>query len=922
MKWYVKTAKMKTQHFFLFVNNSFCLFSTCFQNEKLPIFDSISIVLQISSATLYLQKCGLIHSNISSHTILMSRCPMHVKLTSFELATDISLETQMEIESIYKRTSKVINTCDGNKIDKNIPLSENIATLYDKYREKSKMIELNKMSTIYSARCIRELDAKYLPYCVEYRQQLAPFQYQPPELLLAENERFVFPTKEADVYSLTLLLWELLNGCVPFAIFDVNELKEIYAATNNAQLPIFEDVRCEHFKQIFKSGLKCDPHHRSMNVHHLIESLEEIKFDINSEEKEMQTIHENENLHEIKVNNTCKSIDTYDYPKKQSSAVDNIYENTADLFADIISPEKRFNSKPQRTVKISPRISPAAVSNDQQLKNHSPLNNVTNSTLYRSVLDYNKLLSPRRAANANIYERTSTLKKRKKATQSNQTKKSIKGLFDFTADDELKLSSDDLSPKLNENIQRRKVHAMNEETAKSIIVRELEYPDDTDVQQQSNKLPLNNISAQVTNELEAAPGAASRVTETTNTSRPNNSSYHFTIDEYELPKHLIARNNKIRRNTWLSSDTVNMTENSTIQPGPIKNVSMQNRAINETVPAPMPLTAQTTNISASSLNENTQNKKKLNVSIKIVHKQLSPNSSEQSLSTAELNSTVSDHENEDSPSVMSRIKFFSSLDHPTNDNFNINNKSSGGRRQQNKSLSESPSTEKNQKLLQEINDITAEISKCLSENRHGHFLKNQQDVIANKQQTNNLIAAFCLPHSPEKDMRQIEKELYAPNENISILATKLFADTDDDKEILSEEKMYSPNDEKRNLVKETVQRFENTLQPNNISVNGSFKKIENKLLNEKIINTDVKMETSNHEINDLNQKDVEDKMDIDDVMEMVVDTEEMREKVEDVMQIVELSEIENESGTSTSPFHTPITKSMCLVLTFLVFFYN
>lgn len=89
-----------------------------------------------------------------------------------------------------------------------------------------------------------------------------------------------------------------------------------------------------------------------------------------------------------------------------------------------------------------------------------------------------------------------------------------------------------------------------------------------------------------------------------------NSSYQFVIDDYELPQELIARNNKIRRCTWLSTDQVN----SSMQYEPLSAVASTIQTIDQRNNA----------TTMSSPNGSNDSGKQLNVSIKIVHTQLTP----------------------------------------------------------------------------------------------------------------------------------------------------------------------------------------------------------------------------------------------------------------------------------------------------------
>lgn len=254
-----------------------------FQNKKLSLIHCISVVQQIACATLYLQDCGYIHSNISSHNILMRTYPYCVKLSCFELTTEVSDETKREIEQAYninmiyyreERNSKtypeylsIIKNSDEFIREKYIKLSKQ--TYADDKRSSFATIS----DTITDI-----IPAKYLPYNMEYRQKFSQYYYQAPELMKSKSN-YVFPTQSTDVYSLTLLLWEVTNHCVPFIIFSNNELEKLFE-TKQAQLPNIEEERSKRFQQIFNYGLEITPSKRLIRIHKLIKMLDEIKLDI------------------------------------------------------------------------------------------------------------------------------------------------------------------------------------------------------------------------------------------------------------------------------------------------------------------------------------------------------------------------------------------------------------------------------------------------------------------------------------------------------------------------------------------------------------------------------------------------------------------------------------------------------------------
>lgn len=174
-----------------------------------------SIIYQISKAATYLHENGWIHSNICSHNIMFSRYQSNVvKLTSFELSTIINLPEE----------------------------------------SKKAVIDLSNIN-------LELIPYKLLPHFIEYRQLYSEENYQSPELF-ATDSKFVFPTKQSDVYGIVLTLWEMLNGELPCAIF--------------GQHHNLQEERCKEFKEILRLGLEINPNKRIGNPLILTEMLNKI----------------------------------------------------------------------------------------------------------------------------------------------------------------------------------------------------------------------------------------------------------------------------------------------------------------------------------------------------------------------------------------------------------------------------------------------------------------------------------------------------------------------------------------------------------------------------------------------------------------------------------------------------------------------
>lgn len=638
-------------------------------NKTFTILESISVVQQIASAALYLQECGYIHSNISSHNILVRERPWSVKLSSFELATDIDcadIRAEVEINCPQWSTSKLFfNDCATDQ--QSTDPEEKDLFLKEQYMEMSKRPPASKRSPNPQHEFM-STPSKYLIYDTKYRQCLSLHNFSAPELL-SPDERFVFPTTKTDVYSLCLLLWEILNRCVPFAVYSKLDMERMIA-TKKLNLPFFERQRCYYFMEIFSFGLAVKVENRYIDVQQLIEMLEDVELEILTER--------NENSHES---------------KNFSKAVDGERLHT-------------YVNFPQRVPVQT--VNDTMVSSNREKKNTLACA-IDNLVLSPSLLDFNKSLTDK--------ERTSTRKLRKKPPRkflkhqirelfaaSNESpnvptsddkeepafveenllrkkpprilgKQEISELFS-TSNESPDVPTSDDSPafvdlnenfseedydildgacgedeKLNNNLAhladdiRRNIlndteevtspsHEPKTDKHKEPLVKKNDLPLKMPIEQRkqtfkvaANKHPettptvvgfsikanrLNN--SKTSGNLLETPSSTSGVTRQLFNSKiePSPSGYRFNNGEYSLPDTPIARQNYIRRNAWLSN-----------QQSSSNNEDVEKINDNEAIPL--------------------HDDKKLNVSVRIVHNKVTPKK-------------VDDRR----PSILSKINFFNS----------------------------------------------------------------------------------------------------------------------------------------------------------------------------------------------------------------------------------------------------------------------
>ncbi|XP_031621154.1 uncharacterized protein LOC116339430 [Contarinia nasturtii] len=778
------------------------------KNGQLELVEVVTIVKRVARAVAYLQECGICHSNISSLAILIGDKVTDVKLSSFELAVPYSSDIQDEV--------KLMSMQQPNRV----------SSIHSKRSPSSKLeVERYQQSTnIESTESFVEISAKYLPYFTDYRRKLTVFNYQAPELL-SLRQRFVFPTKQSDTYALTLLLWEMLNESIPFGTYDEATLVDLLEKSYPLKyLQIVEEERCQRFHDILEQGLKRKPETR-IDLEKMIRKLEAIETEIYRENEKNQSL--------IK----CCCL-------KPTKSVKN----------------SRQRSMQQKTIKYD------ETPNKSNGKPFSAINALTSPVYALSTKSVENNLSPLNYSHFNVdknlmnEKNSSTLKKRKKVSPTkNTTKRNVRELFGdkmvtTSANDDLDAVA--LTPQNSEPLSSgRPSNEFNQAILQSAIAKDLElsHLEESSLQEKSvtpskNKIqqPFGPKEVSNHNDIESKP---------LNTS---NGSFQFNIESYELPK--CARNNQIRRCTWLSSDQVN---NPSVDYEPLAMASISN------------FRTQADDTVMPTLNESNDSNRKMNVSIKIVHTQLTPNQSmahnDSLKSICSAASGMSASSSEDSFSVKSRIKFFRSLESqpvqrrtPNKNKLSISRRSEMSFNEARKAIERAqrhtyPSSnqpirdvDQNQ-LLKEITDIKADINNCLLQNR---CLAEKSSVQSNNVHENSQLLDSLL-----------QADLEEADESVVQMLDDLLSKGNESQ---------TEETEKRNSVRETVQKLESSLR-NEMNANNTCQTIKNKLLNDKIFNPDTK------KIGEYIRK----KNKLDEVT---------NEKIEDVIRFVVPSEVENEAG--------------------------
>lgn len=589
--------------------------------------------------------------------------PFAVKLSSFELVTEIL--PRVSIGKIYHMKQQ-----QGN--NETVSMDASDIAVVERYSKLSKQHFFNRTSLPINNRD-EEFDEENdencyrLPYSIAYRRMFSMHYYQAPELLIPtynSSARHVLPTPSSDIYGLGLLLWELINRAVPYVIFNHDELVKSITK-GNAQLPML-DKSCIIFKEIFEESLCANASQRISDINKFITKLEDLHLlnygyegkenkievleiieptavEMKKTEKNIKNSDQKSKLRDKEIYFSKKSQQqqqhNHDPQKRFENALtsENVqtlnYRDNSKVSESILSSEiepnmTSFNQQPpgilqndgdaldriRKTVETEKAISPKKPT---RKKEEEALEMSKNSTMFQSFFDFNRLHTPKIDKDV-IYERTSTLKKRTKAPENQEQKKSVKGLFDKkfekmnTELDEIQCKNDFMQEIVSALKERRN------NDASSFLNQGMETNSLHDHSRSFEMLPTQPESSSTTSIATKKPSPMKRSESDLNYQR-------FNADEgFTLPNTPIARLNKLRRTAWLSEVRASSLASARV------SEEISKRSINFNV--------QSNNLPASI------NSKKYNVNIKI-HRNDLDNSSQYSSKDKSTNLNNSSHVN-------------------------------------------------------------------------------------------------------------------------------------------------------------------------------------------------------------------------------------------------------------------------------------
>ena len=429
----------------------------------------------------------------------------------------------------------------------NVPADLAIA---EKYYKLSKQHFFNR--TTLPVRKEQEDESEYrLPYSVVFRRMFSMHFYQPPELLITSKDEIVnhvLPTTRSDTFGLALLLWESLNHCVPFVTCNHDELVAAYSR-NEAKLPLL-DKTCGAFMEIFDSCLRVNADERISDASEFISILDGLRMAGDGKKATKTPEKSFKNLKNPKIS---EKMPTKNYFKANEADPQRRLENmltrenlmklreTSRISDTVKSSEIEANlasfttgpgilqddagalDRIRKSVEDQRIIAPKKPTRKREEDFNFSKRSLTDSTMCQSFFDFNRLQTPKIDKHG-IYDRTSTLKKRLKAPKDQPVRKSVKELFEKPMNVE----------KMNNELdQISQTDFMDE------IVQELRE----DAASFLNVAKIHDQSHS-SEELRRTPEKPKI--------QRSESDYRFEIDDYSLPRTPIARQNKIRRNAWLS----------------------------------------------------------------------------------------------------------------------------------------------------------------------------------------------------------------------------------------------------------------------------------------------------------------------------------------------------------------------------------
>lgn len=569
------------------------------QNGSISVPDAITLVHQIASATQYLHEFGVIHSNISSHCVLICKrhdVRLNAKLSSFELATAVHAEPiRQAINKRYSQTLSVISDAsdEATAAAAAAPATTSAAEssrgggtyafvkprrkwLHDKYREKSKQpIPIDDSTDAATDHSYLTIPSEYLAYHTNYRRHLSLFNYQAPELMQRhDGPDFVYPTIGADVYGLTLMLWELLNEAVPYVVYSAATLAAQFARGERNLLPQLQQHRSRSFGELLTAGLTHEPSQRRLSMMQLLQRLREASDQYDRLESVLDSSAE-ETLSGALAEEVVADVHGDPMPMPPPQAEQRRSQSST-------SPEP-IGMKP--TAQQEQCFTTLAQSRSQHPSTWSALNKSTSSSLFDVQLHADPCGG-----------RTSTIKRRKAISRTAHAngQSSTAALASHLCDEAIGTQTDSALGSTADELDEARVFDTNVNVAddaakdddvfhrslctklqltvdKSRFLNEL-LDDESNahgdhIEERASK-SLGNIveGSASTSERQALNRTAQPctlerfMTPTHNSS--SESSYRFEIDSVTLPKTPIARENTIRRYSWLTEQQLKIADDN------------------------------------------------------------------------------------------------------------------------------------------------------------------------------------------------------------------------------------------------------------------------------------------------------------------------------------------------------------------------
>lgn len=200
-----------------------------FEHYESTLFDSLHIqgkilsaqtatkmISDVANALTFLYMQGYIHSNLSSKCIMLTY-PYVPKLTDFEYCFHFPRRDNLESRNISNslKNSMYLPGPQYTSINDGNPQFD-LPQDWEPLISSTSGSETNCLMSTRNGR-------KY-----ELYKQSGHFRWHAPEIFQPEDYDLIYPCSRSDVYSLSLIMWEICNAAIPWKSLNYDQLSDLY----------------------------------------------------------------------------------------------------------------------------------------------------------------------------------------------------------------------------------------------------------------------------------------------------------------------------------------------------------------------------------------------------------------------------------------------------------------------------------------------------------------------------------------------------------------------------------------------------------------------------------------------------------------------------------------------------------------------